>query len=305
MLNVTTLRALDLHAGSSAERPAYLSAASGMVCVGEQLYVVADDEIHLAMFSLDKRIPGKLLRLFPGELPHKVKKRKKQKPDLEVLTLLPPFAGYRRGGLLALGSGSTQQRYRGALLQIDSHGAAAAPRILDGTRLFTELAQHFEELNLEGAWTHGNELCLLQRGNKGDSPNAVICVDLRKFIADLMHGDELSALAPLAIHPLQLGEIDGTPLSFTDACGLPDGRWLFSAVAEDTDSAYADGACRGAVLGLADAKHQLLWIKRVSPTYKIEGITVQPQAARWQLLMVTDADDPDVSASLLSACISL
>lgn len=304
-MHLTKLRDLTLQAGAIPERPAFISAASGLVRIGAQLYVVADDELHLAIFSLESAAPGELLRLFTGELPHAPKQRKQQKPDLEALTLLPPFAAYPQGALLALGSGSSGRRCRGVLLPLNDQGEINGPsRILDASALFAELARQVVQLNLEGAWAWGNELCLLQRGNKRNAGNAVIRLDLRQLVAALEHGDVLPALTPLAIHTMSLGAIAGIPLCFTDASVLPDGRWLFTAVAEDTDNAYTDGACVGAAIGMVDVHHKLLWIKQVTPACKIEGIEVIRHASQLQLLLVTDADDASIPASLLSTTIT-
>ncbi len=300
MLRLNKLRELTLQTASAPQRPAFISAASGLVRVGDYLYVVSDDEFHLGVFAAKGDAPGELLRLFPGELPDKPKKRKKHKPDLEVLTRLPPFAQCEHGALLALGSGSTERRYRGALLPLDAQGGVRqAPRSLDAAPLFEALQQHFDELNLEGAWVRGNELCLLQRGNKAGS-NAVIHLDLQLLVAGLSAGDRLPVVAPLAIHAMELGHIDGVPLCFSDAAALADGRWLFAAVAEDTDNAYDDGACVGAAIGMADDQHRLLWMKRVTPAHKIEGVDARQQADGIHLLLVTDADDPMAPACLLS-----
>ncbi len=60
---------------------AHLSAASGLVRVGERLYVVADDEVHLGVFdSSAMHAPGALLRLLEGDLPHDKGARKKPSP---------------------------------------------------------------------------------------------------------------------------------------------------------------------------------------------------------------------------------
>lgn len=304
MLHLTKLRDLTLIAGSDPQRPAWLSAASGLVRAGQHLYVVADDELHLGLFKLDSTAPGELLRVFPGELPDKQKPRKKHKPDLEVLLRLPVFGLYPHGALLALGSGSTERRYRGVLVPLGAQGEVrGAPRVLDASALYESLAREFDELNLEGAWISGNALHLLQRGNKGNSPNAVIHLDLQILLNSLSAGARLPAMQPLAIQPMELGHIDGVPLCFSDASALPDGRWLFSAVAEDTDSAYEDGACTGAAIGMADDRHRLLWIKRVQPAYKIEGIDARQEVDGIHLLLVTDADDPATSACLLSTVV--
>lgn len=52
---------------------------------------------------------------------------------------------------------------------------------------------------------------------------------------------------------MSLGKCRGVPYSFSDASGLLDGRWIFTAVAEDTDSAYEDGDFVCAVVGMAES----------------------------------------------------
>jgi hypothetical protein len=304
MLHLTKLRDLTLVAASDPQRPAYISAASGLVRAGKYLYVVADDELHLARFELSGTVPGELLRLLPGELPDKKKPRKKRKPDFEVLLQLPAFVTCPHGALLALGSGSTARRYRAVLVPLDKHGEVQpVPQVLEASAFYELLARQFDELNLEGGWVQGNELRLLQRGNKGNSPNAIIHLELQALLASLSGGDQLPAITPLAIHTMELGHINQVPLCFSDGCALADGRWLFTAVAEDTDSAYEDGACVGAAVGMVDAKGHLLWIKQVTPSYKIEGIEARQEAEGIHLLLVTDADDVAVPASLLSAVV--
>lgn len=301
-LQLTRVRELNVQTASRPGRPAFVSAASGLVKAGRHLYVVADDELHLGHFVLNDPAPGELLRVFPGELPDRKKPRKKRKPDLEVLIRLPAFGPCPQGALLALGSGSTRRRYRGVLVSLGSNGEVqGAPRILDASALYEALDQQFDELNLEGAWLCGNELRLLQRGNKGNSPNAVIHLELQPLLTSLSTEEQLPVLKPLEIHIMDLGQIGNVPLCFSDACALGDGRWLFTAVAEDTDSAYEDGACAGAAIGMADAQHRIQWLRPVTPACKIEGIEVLQQQDALQLLLVTDADDASVPASLLTA----
>ena len=91
-----------------AGRPLHLSAASGLVCLHSFIYVVSDDELHLGVFGRADQKPGHLIRLFDGALAESKSDRKKQKPDLEALTLLPAHENYHHGALLALGSGSTR-----------------------------------------------------------------------------------------------------------------------------------------------------------------------------------------------------
>lgn len=150
---------------------AHLSAASALVRVGLRLFVVADDELHLGVFSLADECPGQLLRLFDGELPVEKKARKAAKPDLEALALLPALSGYAKGALLALGSGSTELRQRGVLLGLEER---SRPRVVDLAPLYRPLREHFRDLNIEGAFLLGDASVLLQRGNQGQAANAVV-----------------------------------------------------------------------------------------------------------------------------------
>jgi hypothetical protein len=294
------IRRLDLAAASAPDRPAWLSAASGLVRTADEFCVVADDELHLGRFALDAHLPGRLQRLFPGDLPAGPKKRKKHKPDLEVLLRLPAAADHPHGALLALGSGSGAKRLRGALLTLGVQGRVVGkPRSIDTGPLFTRLSQSFADLNLEGGWVAGNRLHLLQRGNKGDSRNAMLTWDLQPMLRCLLRERCLPDAEPVHVRAFDLGDVLGVPLCFTDASPLPGGGWLFSAVAENTASAYADGPCLGAAIGRVDARSRIRWIRPVKPLYKIEGIAAEQEGAQLRAWLVTDADDPSVPASLL------
>src|SRR5688572_10672841 len=119
MIALTEIRELDILAAASSLRPLHVSAASGLVCLDSIMYVVADDELHLGVFSTRDRGPGHLIRLFDGVLPEPAAARKQQKPDLEALTLLPAFPDFPHGALLAVGSGSRPNRHKGVLLGLD------------------------------------------------------------------------------------------------------------------------------------------------------------------------------------------
>jgi hypothetical protein len=301
MVSLTKIRDLDLAVATGAGRPLHLSAASGLVCVGRSLYVVADDELHLGVFHADSAEPGNLIRLFDGVLPNSPLKRKKRKPDLEALAGLPPLDGHPHGALLALGSGSAERATRrvGALLSLDAQGdVTGAPRNLDFSGLFVPLEQRFAGLNIEGATANGDEFWLLQRGNKGDRQNAIVRYSLTDFL-NALNADEVDEIEPIGFSDFDLGEIDGIPFGFTDGAALPDGRLVFSAVAEDTDNAYADGRCAGAALGIID-RGEVQSLPLDHP-YKIEGVSAQTNGDAIELLLVTDDDDPAISAGLLSA----
>ena len=299
------IRELTVAHVSASNRPAYLSAASGLVSVQSWLYVVADDEHHLGVFRHDSNAPGHLFRLIVGDLPADKKQRKKQKPDFEVLLKLPAFETYPDGALLAAGSGSRENRQVGVIVGLDRDGALVGDsKKIDLSFIFSPLRQEFAALNIEGAVVSGAELFLFQRGNKGDSANAIIRFSLESFL-EALGGHEKAPLKPLSVRPMDIGRISDIPLSFTDAAVLPDGGILFSAVAEDTNDNYNDGSCIGSALGLIDADGTQRWLRRLERPYKIEGLDVRRDGEHLKILMVTDADDIALPAKLLSSVTSL
>jgi uncharacterized protein DUF6929 len=277
------------------------------VRAGRFLYVVADDELHLGVFRSTGAKLGHLVRLFAGELPAAAKERKARKPDLEALTLLPSFAGYPHGALLALGSGSKRNRRMGALLALDAQGEAGdTPQVCDLSGMFAVPEDIFAALNIEGAVVVGDELCVLQRGNKRASENAVIRFHLPALLGALGSGLPIAATEPLtpsAICAAALGEIKGIPLCFTDAAALPNGEFVFTAIAEDTEDNYNDGPCTGAAVGIADREGRLRHLYPLDRPHKVEGVDARVEGDVIRLLLVTDADDAAIPASLYSATI--
>jgi hypothetical protein len=305
MIALTKIRELDLSVAASSGRHAHVSAASGLACVNSYLYVVADDELHLGVFRAAGREPGHLVQLFDGALPDPKAARKKKKPDLEALTLLPPHGDYRNGALLALGSGSRPNRRMGALLGLDAQGAACGlPRVVDLSPLLASLGEEFPALNIEGAVVSRGELRLFQRGNRRHAVNAIIRFPLSALF-DMLSGKATSAMKPSAIDTIDLGQIGAIPLCFTDAAALPDGAMVFTAIAEDTDDTYSDGPCVGAAIGIADSSGRLRCLHRLDRPCKIEGVDARVDGDVVRLLLVTDADDAAVPAGLFSATISL
>ena len=301
MLTTRIVRTLNLSAAPPLlAGGAHLSAASGLVQVGQRLYVVADDELALGRFDRHGDAPGTLITLFDGTLPTTHGARKAAKPDLEALAVLPARPEQPFGALLALGSGSRSNRQRAALLALNEHGEIdEPPRSVDLTPLYEPLRAVFDDLNIEGAFVAGHALCLLQRGNARAGVNACIRFELEAFTAWLQ--GRAPAPAARAVTRFELGDIDGVPLGFSDGTALPDGGWLFSAAAEDMLDPYLDGRCAGSVVGVVDAAGRLRRIERLRGTHKVEGICASAEGLALKLLMVTDADDRQSPALLLSA----
>ena len=278
----------------------HLSAASALVRVDAGLYVVADDQTFLARFAADGNAPGEVIALLDEQWPDKPKARKKAKADLESLVHLPVSRYFPGGALFALGSGSRENRERGILLPLMGDGNCAAPTIIDLGDLFDPLKPHFPKLNIEAAFVDEEEFVLLQRGNKADSRNACVRFALGDVL-DAIAGKRPFAGISAQLHFYSLGDIDNVPLCFTDAAALPGGRFVFSAVAENVSDNYNDGQCLGAALGIADLDGNVLHIDALDRPHKVEGIEAQIADGHIKVLLVTDADAPEIPARLLQA----
>ncbi|WP_176907595.1 hypothetical protein [Sinorhizobium sp. NFACC03] len=192
-LELKKIRDLDISAAATGGRPLHLSAGSGLVRHGRAIYVIADDELHLGRFSVDGVEPGRLVRLFDGVLPDAKGARKRLKPDVEALVLMPALTGFPNGSLLAIGSGSNANRHRGALLGFDPYGdISGPPRTVDLSEFLHPLEQHFSEINIEGAVVIGDEFHFFQRGNGKQAENAIIRYPLQPFLETLEGGSAKS-----------------------------------------------------------------------------------------------------------------
>ncbi len=303
------LRTLQVTPTQHPRAQPHLSATSGLVLLASggrwHGYLVADDEHHLGHFVLGDDAPVELVRILPGDLPEDTKKRKRTKPDLECLGALPAMPGYPQGALLALGSGSKEQRRTGLLMPLTAQGLLSAnvqrtAKRFDLTALYAPLHEAFDDLNIEGCFLQGDQVVLLQRGNKGATGSACICFAWEQFQSWLV-GDHESTPVPEHILKIDLGQVQGIPLTPTDGLALPDGRWLLSAAAENTDNSFTDGLCAGSALALLNSKGELQALHLLQGAPKVEGIALYGQGDHPRVLMVTDADDPHSASQLLSA----
>lgn len=255
-----------------------VAAASGLVVRGEELLVIADDELTLHRYDRAGRPLGTIALFGDAPLPEEHRARKKAKPDLEALALLPD------GSLLALGSGSKPNRDRGAWL------AGSAPREIDLSQLYGRLRGRWPALNVEGAVVRGDSLLLAHRDNAAGN-SALIVLDLRAVLTGLatrrVGGD--------AVHDAVALRLDAR-LAPTDLA-LRDGEVWFAAAAEDTGDPYEDGKRLGSAIGRLRADLTLASIEPIQGDWKIEGLAATEDG--W--LMVADADDRASPAPLLTA----
>jgi hypothetical protein len=263
-----------------------VSAASGIICRDNSLHVVADDELFLDSYELPSLRRTSRLRLLGGELPQEHAARKQAKPDFESLTWLSDTVA------LALGSGSTVgPREHGVRLRWDAQAVRFHESVtqIDLRPLYDALRRReCPGLNIEGAVVQGEYLRLFQRGAAG-AGNAVVDLLLSAVLTSIETTACIDAGALERVLPVDLGQLEGVSLSFTDACTLDgDGSTLlFSAAAERTDNAYDDGECLGSVIGVLRADGTLGPVHPLAGRHKIEGITATRASG---MLMVADPD---------------
>src|ERR687896_997858 len=301
-LTLSVLRELDLEQRPAPGRAAHISAASGVARRGDYVYVIGDDELGLGVFRLSKKAPGALRPALRGELSPNRDERKKEKPDLEALTLLPPFTNRPFGSLLGLGSGSAPQRQRGFVWGLAADGSLEGEPIeLDLSPLYERLRESAPELNIEGASALGNRLRLFHRGNTEQGFNIVAEVPLGDFIGGVEDG-RIECGDEVIIRAYDLGELDGVPLTFSDATPIADELIVFTASAEpDSDPHGTDGEIRGSVVGMIDADGGVERLRTIDRKWKVEGVYASIDARVIDFLFVCDQDDPDVASPLLSA----
>ena len=102
-----------------------------------------------------------------------------------------------------------------------------------------------------------------------------------------------------SVQLMDLGRVNGIPLGFTDGAALHGGAWAFTAVAEDTDDSYLDGACVASVVGIVGVDGKLQQLHRLDGAPKVEGMAALADGSDWVFTLVTDPDDPAKAAQLL------
>lgn len=300
-LQLRKLRDLQVEEPSGPGRPAHLSAASGVVRRGDFVYVIGDDELHLGVFQLSSSEPGRLWRVLAGALPSDHDERSDLKPDLEALTVLPPFEGRPYGALLGLGSGSGPERDRGFVCGLAPDGSIAGePDELDLGPLYGLLREHVAELNVEGAATMGEQLWLLHRGNSDEASNLVAELSLERLMRSLQEDLCLDAEELENVRGYDLGDIDGVELTFSDATPIADQLLVFTASAE-----AEDGPIRGSVVGTLGLDGSVQRLRTIDRRWKVEGVHAAIDSGVLDFTFVCDQDDPDAPAPLLSATMPL
>ncbi|MFA7338532.1 MAG: hypothetical protein WC028_17225 [Candidatus Obscuribacterales bacterium] len=302
----------------AANRPAYVTSASGLVRLENRVYIVADDELHLAVFDLKSSQPGHWLRLLPGMLSSDYKERKKQKSDLETITRIQPDVYAAAGALLVVPSLSRANRVSGAMIKLENdlvvNESNGSPIPIDFSDIRNKLKESIDGLNVEGIAIQKKVTKLFHRGSKTKGKSVVVELETEGFLHDLYDTHKPKSTRISKLREYDLGDIEGVGLSFTDAVPMSDGRIVFLAAAEATDDEYEDGTCLGSSLGIMKENGDIERIVRLSGREKFEGIcadyssvVVSPGAVAHtlEILLVSDTDNEEVPSNLYRASVSL
>lgn len=291
-------RKLDLAEG-------YVSAASGLVKVGKNYWVAADDENYLASFPIAGG-PGTTLKIFKGELPEDPEERKKEKADIESLLLLPrSVTGEKHDLLLGIGSGSKKNRHRGVVVPLDADGNATGKvQHIDWSKLHEELAKQFPKVNIEGAVIVGDRIRLSQRGNGKDNVSAIVDLDLKEVVAAVLADKDIPASAVRNVRRIDLGRESGVPWTVTDLAALPDGRMIFTAAVEASSDVVGDGAIIATGIGVMNRDGSVSSFRRTDPKVKLEGVSILGiHGGAVDIACVSDDDDRKIPSRLFTTSV--
>lgn len=315
-LALTKLRTLDTLGSTQPGRPAFVSSGSGLLVLGQKAYVVPDDENYVAVFDLKSKAPGQWLRVAPGDLPVETKPRKGKKNDFESMAVLPAFKGHPHGAVMFTPSGSGPVRHTASVVPLSADGQLQTVKgpmgdrarytALDLGKVYDKLKLKDPSLNIEGSVVLTPKgkppvLRLVLRGEQGAGKNGFADLSWPKVQRAVERGEAVPPSALLSLRKFELGRRDGVRLGLSDVAPLPDGRMVFTAVAEDTKDPVNDGKFVGAAIGVVSPEGKVQRVVKVDG-YKIEGIHAELEKnGAIKLLLVDDADDPSVKSTLLSA----
>jgi hypothetical protein len=283
-----------------------IGSLSGVACIGNDIYFVADDVRYLLKTNLNKQINNQTvfekIPLFEqSKNDPLVPLSKAEKPDFESLSTIE-FNGVEQ--LLLMGSGSKNNRKYALLYNpnptLDPNSNCDQIKIL-----FNALDYHFLEnnldltggadLNIEAICSDNQNLYIFQRGNI-NRHHGVLVFDL----AHIQDGKPLQQTLTHAFS-LQLPDLDGFASGISDAYFLKQQSLIFAiASVEQTSNTYDDGQILGSFMILLSPAGETLDSQLIKNNQgqplpiKVEGIVWLESTIDGEVfLLVTDSDGGD------------
>ena len=251
-----------------------IGAASGIVHLDNNLFIIGDNSNFLYQYS----IATKKLKKHGLAENSQANIAKKQKPDFEAITL-------KNKKLHIFGSGSTKNRNLKIIFDLGKQ----TTKNKDCTKLYQKFKNTAQltddDLNIEGAMYHNNNLYLINRGNGATTKNGI-------FIKNKI-------TKTISYHSYHLPIINGVVTSFTDAI-IANNKIYFLACAEDSSSTYLDGTVYGSILGIIDPETlEVIWTIQISDNQKFEGLTIYSHSENEiNFLLCEDNDTEQLQSNL-------
>ncbi len=247
-----------------------ISAASGLVLLGDSLYIISDNSNYLFEYHINT----KHLTKIPLQVDPPLENiSKSEKSDFETICSYKDV-------VYILGSGSTPKRNLLVEYHLKDKRVVCNNLMPVYTAMKKAHAVADEDLNIEGAVFTGTQWFLFNRGNGNAQKNGIF----------IINGSNLQDAKSADFVLIELPKIEARS-SFTDAV-LCEDQIYFVAAAEDTTSTYHDGKILGSYIGSLDIKTlKLNQFKKISDSQKFEGITfLGKMEAKLGFLICEDTD---------------
>ena len=260
-----------------------------------------------ASFDSLGRRPARSARFSAGSSARTRTSASNRNPTSRRSRCCPPFPGARSARCSASGPARNRSASAGFVWGLAADGSLEGEPIeLDLSPLYGRLRERAPELNIEGAAALGEQLWLFHRGNTEQALNIVAEVPLRAFIDSVRRDGRIECGGNVRARAYELGELDGVPLTFSDATPLADELVVFTASAEPgSDPHGTDGEIRGSVVGTIDGDGRVERLRTIDREWKVEGVYASIDARVIDFLFVCDQDDPDTASPLLSAAMPI
>jgi hypothetical protein len=260
---------------------------SGIEFFNEKLYVVGDDAKDILVLDKKWRKETSIPLFDSAEL----RIPKKIKADLEASTIIEVNKIPR---LLLLGSGSTLNRNRAIMVNLDDH----LKEEMDITGFYNQIKDDLEHVNIESSAVILGKLLMGNRGNKTSPDNTIIVTDI-----DFWKHPEKAEWNKVNLDlPKSAGKLLG--LSGMTYSHIND--WLICTMStEDTANSYDDGAIGDSYLAIVENASRKISRKKMNVNelinlsevddafkgYKMESCTILSEKnGRLKMHLVADND---------------
>lgn len=260
---------------------------SGIEYYNERLYVVGDDAKDILVLD-SKWNKETSIPLFDSA---ELRIPKKIKADLESTTIIEVNKIPR---LLLLGSGSTLNRNRAILVNLDDH----LKEEMDITGFYNKLKDDLEQVNIESSAVVLGKLIMGNRGNLTTPENTIVVTD-----TDFWKHPEKAEWQKVEF---KLPETKGKVLGLSGMAYSHKNDWLICTLStEATVNSYDDGAIGDSYLAIVENAsrkvsrkkmnvNQLINLSEVDDAfkgYKMESCTIfSEKEGRLKLHLVADND---------------